>query len=147
MRKQLPVEFIYQLFSLIIAVIIVHAVYVSIVRPNATAVLEQRAIEFNSNPDYVPERSTYVVIRDFEQEACFILMFWAISLMGYKAVLIIRERNLLQLDLLPINLGTSILANNIYVGAQRQMWAKAEPKAEREPDINRSLGGETVPKT
>ena len=109
MRKQLPVEFIFQLFSLIIAVIIVHAAYVSIIRPNATAILEQQAIELNANPDFVPERSTYVVIRDFEQEACFILMFWAISLMGYKAVLTNRERNLLQLDLLPINLGTSIL--------------------------------------
>ena len=109
MRKQLPVEFIFQLFSLIIAVIVVHAVYVSIIRPNATAILEQQAIELNANPDFVPERSTYVVIRDFEQEACFILMFWAISLMGYKAVLTNRERNLLQLDLLPINLGTSIL--------------------------------------
>ena len=109
MRKQLPIEFIFQLFSLIIAVIIVHAAYVSIIRPNATAILEQQAIELNANPDFVPERSTYVVIRDFEQEACFILMFWAISLMGYKAVLTNRERNLLQLDLLPINLGTSIL--------------------------------------
>jgi len=103
------VEFIYQLFSLIIAIIVVHAVYVSIIRPNATAILEQRAIEINTNPNYVPERSTYVVVRDFEQEACFILMFWSIALMGYKAVLTTRERSMLQLDLLPINLGTSIL--------------------------------------
>ena len=40
MKKALPIEFIYQLFSLIIAVIITHAVYVSVVRPNASAVLE-----------------------------------------------------------------------------------------------------------
>ncbi len=109
MNKQLPVEFIYQLFSLIIAVILVHAIYVSIVRPNATAILETQSIQINANPDYVPERSAYVVIRDFEQEACFILMLWAMSLMGYKAMQTIQERRVLQMDLVPVNQGTSIL--------------------------------------
>jgi biopolymer transport protein ExbB/TolQ len=57
----------------------------------------------------VPERSTYVVIRDFEQESCFILMLWAFSLMGYKAMLAARERKVLLLDLIPLTQGTSIL--------------------------------------
>lgn len=109
MNKQLSVEFIYQLFSLIIAIILVHAIYVSIVRPNATSILEQRAIELNTNPDFVPVRSVYVIVRDFEQETCFILMLWAMSLMGYKAFLTVQERRVLQLELLPLNLGTSIL--------------------------------------
>ena len=109
MKKQIPFEFIYQLFSLIIAIIVVHAVYVSVIRPNATAVLEEQAIQINANPDYVPDRSAYVVIRDFEQEACFILALWAISLMGYKALQTTQERRILQLDLVPLNQGTSIL--------------------------------------
>ncbi len=109
MSKQISVEFIFQLFSLIIAIIIVHAVYVSIVRPNAREVLQEQAIQINMNPDYVPERSPYVVIRDFEQEACFILMLWAFSLMGYKAWHNIEERKMLQLDLVPRSEGTSIL--------------------------------------
>jgi biopolymer transport protein ExbB/TolQ len=109
MKKQLPLEFIYQLFSLIIAVIVVHTIYVSVVRPNAAAILEEQAININSDPNYVPERSTYVIIRDLEQEACFVLMLWAMSLMGYKALLGIRERQILQMDLVPTNEGTSIL--------------------------------------
>jgi len=109
MKKQLPLEFIYQLFSLIIAVILVHAIYVSIVRPNAAIILEEQAININADPNYVPERSAYVVIRDFEQEACFILMLWALALMGFKAFLAIRERQVLELDLIPLNEGTSIL--------------------------------------
>ena len=109
MNKQLSIEFIYQLFSLIIAVILVHAMYVSIIRPNATAILEERAIEMSVNPDYVPERSAYVVMRDFEQEACLILMLWAMSLMGYKARINIQQRKMLQLDLIPLTQGTSIL--------------------------------------
>lgn len=109
MNKQISFEFIFQLFSLVIAIIIVHAIYVSVIRPNATAVLEEQAIQINANPDYVPERSAYVVVRDFEQEACFILALWAVSLMGYKALQTTHERRILQLDLIPLNQGTSIL--------------------------------------
>lgn len=109
MKKQLPVEFIVQLFSLVIAVIIVHAIYVSVVRPNAAAILEQQAVSINADPNYVPERSAYVVIRDLEQEACFILMLWAMSLMGYKSIQAMRERNILQMDLIRLSEGTSIL--------------------------------------
>ena len=109
MNKQIPFEFIFQLFSLVIAIIVVHAIYVSVIRPNATAVLEEQAIQINANPDYVPERSAYVVVRDFEQEACFILALWAVSLMGYKALQTTHERRILQLDLIPLNQGTSIL--------------------------------------
>lgn len=109
MKKQLPVEFIVQLFSLVIAIIIVHAIYVTVVRPSASAILEEQAQLINSDPNYVPERSAFVVIRDFEQEACFILMLWAMSLMGYKALLAMRERSILQMDLIRLSEGTSIL--------------------------------------
>lgn len=109
MKRQLPVEFIFQLFSLFVAIILIHGIYVSIVRPNATAVLEEQSIQVNANPNYVPERSLFVVIKDLEQEACFILMLWAISLMGYKSLTSLRERRILEMDLIPMNQGTSIL--------------------------------------
>lgn len=109
MRKQLPVEFIFQLFSLIIVIIIVHGIYVSIIRPNARAVLEEQAVQINADPTYVPERSAFVVIRDYEQEACFILGLWALSLIGFKAWLTLQERKMLALDLVPVTEGTSIL--------------------------------------
>jgi biopolymer transport protein ExbB/TolQ len=109
MKSNIPIDFIYQLFSLIIAIIIVHAVYVAVIRPNASMVLEEQAILINTNPEYVPERSIYVVIRDFEQEACFILALWAMALMGRKSYMAARERGILQLDLIPISPGTSIL--------------------------------------
>ncbi|MDG2376457.1 MAG: MotA/TolQ/ExbB proton channel family protein [Woeseiaceae bacterium] len=108
-KKTIPVEFVYQLFALVISIIIVHAVYVSMVRPNATEVLEQQAIEAAANPDYIRERSTWVLIKDLEQEACFVLMFWALAIMGYKAREILRERNLLDVDLVPIAEGMRIL--------------------------------------
>ncbi|MCB1845504.1 MAG: MotA/TolQ/ExbB proton channel family protein, partial [Halioglobus sp.] len=76
-KKNIPVEFVYQLFALIIAIIVVHAFYVSVVRPNAAEVIEQQTLAAQQNPDYVRERSTWVLVKDMEQESCFILMFWA----------------------------------------------------------------------
>jgi len=108
-KRNIPIEFVYQLFALIIAIIIVHAFYVSIVRPNAAQVIEEQNQAAAVDPDYVRERSTWVVIKDFEQESCFILMFWALAIMGYKAVNILDERKLLEVDLVPVAEGMRIL--------------------------------------
>ncbi len=109
MNKSFSTEFVYQLFSLIIAVIIVHAVYVSVIRPNAAAVQQEQRILIAEDPEYIPERSLYVIVQDFEQESCFILMLWALSIMGYKAYDANRERGLLSQSLVPVAEGVRIL--------------------------------------
>ncbi len=108
-RKNFPVEFVFQLFALIIAVIVVHAFYVSVIRPNATEIIAEQNAAAAANPDYVRERRVSVLIKDLEQEACFILMFWALAIMGYKAVKIAGERRLLDVDLVPVAEGMRIL--------------------------------------
>ena len=108
-KKNIPVEFVFQLFALIIAIIVVHAFYVSVVRPNAAQIIEEQNAASAADPDYVRERRVAVLIKDLEQEACFILMFWALAIMGYKAVKIVRERRLLDVDLVPVAEGMRIL--------------------------------------
>jgi biopolymer transport protein ExbB/TolQ len=108
-KNTIPVEFVFQLFALIIAIIIVHAFYVSVVRPNATKVIAEQNLEASQNPDFVRERSTWVLIKDMEQEACIVLMFWALAIMGYKAKEILRERELLDVDLIAIAEGMRVL--------------------------------------
>ena len=111
MKKTLPVsmEFIYQIFSLILIIIFVHAAYVGIIRPNADAVLARRAAMFEKHQTQNIKRSVYVLIRDYEQESCFILMFWALAIMAFKAITIIRHRSLLQMDLISLAEGVRIL--------------------------------------
>ena len=108
-RKNIPVEFVFQLFALIIAIIIVHAFYVTVVRPNAAQIIEQQAIALKAEPGRVRERRVWVLIKDMEQEACFVLMFWALAIMGYKSVQVIGERGLLDVDLVPVADGMRIL--------------------------------------
>ncbi len=108
-KNTIPVEFVFQLFALIIAIIVVHAFYVSVVRPNAEQIVAEQALQAAQNPDFVRERSTWVLVKDMEQEACFILMFWALAIMGYKAREILHERQLLDVDLVEIAEGMRIL--------------------------------------
>ena len=109
MKKHFPFEFIYQVFSLLIIIIVVHAAYVAIIRPNAEAELEQQAAQLKIDKDYVPKRSIYVLIRDYEQEACFILMFWSLFIMAYKGTSLFRERSLLDKDILHAKDGIKFL--------------------------------------
>ena len=108
-KKNIPVEFVFQMFALIIAIIIVHAFYVSVIRPNAAQIIEEQNAAAAADPDYVRERRIPVLIKDLEQEACFILMFWALAIMGYKAIKVTRERRLLDVDLVPVAEGMRIL--------------------------------------
>jgi biopolymer transport protein ExbB/TolQ len=109
MKKSYPLEFAFQVVSLILAVILVHAVYVLVVRPKADAILAEQASMMLVDPSYVQERSVWVIVRDFEQEACFVLALWAFAIMGYKSVTAARERKVLQDDLVPRAEGTKIL--------------------------------------
>jgi len=93
-------DFIFQLFALIISAIVVHAIFVTVIRPNADAILQAQAQLQAAGEVFVAERSWYVVLRDFEQEACFILMFWAMAIMAMKFSETRKEREFLQLDLL-----------------------------------------------
>ncbi|RMH15530.1 MAG: MotA/TolQ/ExbB proton channel family protein [Acidobacteria bacterium] len=102
-------ELVYQLASLILAVIVVHALYVTWIRPRADAILAEQAARMAADPDYVQERSFYVIVRDFEQEACFVLLLWAMAILAYKGFLTRREERLLELELVPLAEGNRIL--------------------------------------
>lgn len=109
MKHRLSSEFIYQLFALLLAVIVVHAVYVGVIRPSADAQIQRETALQAAGGDFVPQRSFAVVIRDYEQEACFILLIWALAIMGYKARRTLLEQDLLRRRLLEIPEGTSVL--------------------------------------
>ncbi len=130
MNKKFPVEFVFQIFSLIVAIIIVHGVYVSVVRPKADADMREQQIRIEEDSDYVAERSLWVIVRDFEQEAAFILMLWAMAIMGYKAVANLREGNLMDEELVPVAEGMRILPEDTRE-YQRQIQALPDKTQDR----------------
>lgn len=109
MQRKYPSEFVFSLFALAITIVIVHSIYVLDVRPKAQAILEQQRIGMMNDPNYIADRSFYVLIKDYEQESEIILFIWALAIMGYKARHQKRERETLEGDLLKLPEGMKIL--------------------------------------
>ena len=136
MKKAFPAEFVYQVFSLLIAFIIVHALYVTFIRPQADSFMQQEAARMQADPAYVQQRSFFVVIKDYEQETSFVLMLWALSILGYKGRGVYRQQKLLELDLLK-------LPENLPIGPEdtRELAGRLQslPEADRESLLPRAL--------
>ena len=95
--------------ALLIVFLVVHSVYVTVIRPNAELIQQQNVAQQAVDPEYVPPRSVYIILRDLEQETCVILMLWAIAIIIMKARKTMRERHLLERDLVSVAEGTSVL--------------------------------------
>ncbi|ALO47570.1 MotA/TolQ/ExbB proton channel family protein [Pseudohongiella spirulinae] len=136
MKQKYLSEIIYQIFALIIVVIVVHAVYVAVIRPNAEIIQQQQTMMQEADENYVPERSIYIVMKDFEQETCIILFLWALSIVGMKTLRTMRERSLLDRELLQVSDGTSILPED---ARQYARPVQALPEKERAYLLPRAL--------
>ena len=136
MKNKFSNEFIFQIAALLLAVIVVHTIYVGLIRPNAEAILAQQAALEAAGADYSPSRSLYVVLKDFEQETCFILMIWAVAIMGYKARSILEDRSMLDQEFLQVSAGISILPED---AREYSRGLQALPDNERSSLLPRAL--------
>ncbi len=106
--KRATNEMFFQLTALLLSIIIVHSIFVTVVRPNAENLIRQHKEIAASGEEYVVPRSLYIVIKDFEQESCLILMLWALAIMGYKSRCTLKQRAMLDRQLISITEGTVI---------------------------------------
>ncbi len=119
MSRSFPTEFVYQVASLLIGFIIVHATYVAVIRPNAEADMIEQTRLLQENPNQVPRRSYFVVVRDYEQEACFVLMLWALAILTFKAVVANRQQAQLDEDFIGVSPGEIINTDGVAPIASR----------------------------
>ena len=129
-------EFYFQLIALMISIIVVHSIYITVVRPQASLALQAQAERQASGQVTEIERSAYVIIKDYEQEACFILMLWATSIIGFKVRQTLHERRFLNQPLLDISAGTRVLPEDSRKYARP---IQALPASEREFLLPRTL--------
>jgi len=88
-------EIVKNFIALIISIILVHLVYIGYVRPQADLLLETARLSGLSAP-----RDLVIVLKDYEQEICFILMFWGSFLILSKCLMILRNNYLFTVDLI-----------------------------------------------
>ena len=135
-KTRAPSELMFSLFALIIFVIAVHSVYVTVVRPKAAVVIAAQREGMKNDPNYVSQRSLYVVLKDWEQESCVILALWALAIIGYKAWHTRSERKLLEKDLVHVPEGMRILPEDTREYARP---LEALPPAEAQGLLPRAL--------
>ena len=81
--------------ALVVCVMAVHITYLGYIRPQASLVLEASRQAGQSAP-----RHLVVILKDYEQEICLILMLWGMFLILGKCLAILREQYLFSVDLL-----------------------------------------------
>jgi len=59
LKQQVPFELVYQAVALVVAIILVHLVYITVIRPNADAILTAQAERAAQGEEFVQERSLY----------------------------------------------------------------------------------------
>ena len=88
-------EMIKSIAVLIGSAITVHLSYIGYIRPQADVIIAQAKLAGQSAP-----RDILVVLKDYEQEICLILMLWAIYLIFSKCFAILKDKYLFTVDLL-----------------------------------------------
>ena len=83
------------LFVLVLAVVSIHLAYIGFIQPQAELAIEAARQAGQSAP-----RDLFVILKDFEQEVCLILMIWGTFLLTDKCIHILKERYLFTVDLL-----------------------------------------------
>ena len=111
-------EFLFEVFSLILIAVLVQGVFATLVRPRAEALRAHDLEVMKTDKNYVPKRSPYVIVKDYEQEVCIIFSLWAFSILAYKAAGVRRARALLATDLLRLPEGMKILPEDTRVGSE-----------------------------
>ena len=67
-RFQYPSEFFVTVIALIFTILVVHATYVAWIRPNGDAIIAAEQAAMRADPNYVPERSFFLVVNAPEQD-------------------------------------------------------------------------------
>jgi biopolymer transport protein ExbB/TolQ len=127
-RFHYPSEFFVTLFALVFTVLMVHATYVAWIRPKGDAIIAAEQQRMRTDPNYVPERSFLLVIDAPEQEVEIIHFLWAMLIMGYKALLVRRERRMLDRDLIHVPEGIKVLPEDAKDYARQLEDLPAEDK-------------------
>lgn len=118
---------------------VVHIVYVTVIRPRAEEALVADQVALEAGEEATGARTFWVLIQNAEQEACFILLFWALFLLIRRLVYVRRELSMLNHDLIDVDEGERIIPDEALSHAK-----EAEAKAKGIPGMRESLLYRTV---
>jgi biopolymer transport protein ExbB/TolQ len=86
-----PKDFLIQILSLFVCILVVHTFYLLFIDPAATFQVIEAA-----NLNKAPERTLAVILKDPEQEICIMFFFWALFIIFLKWKNISKQSELLE---------------------------------------------------
>ncbi len=101
---------------LIFIVIIVHFIFSGFIRPEANLIIETAKNTQTSVP-----RNFYIIVKDIEQEICFILLIWGVFLILQKCLKIINSNYLFNIDLIERQIETKKTAEEVINKLNNQL--------------------------
>jgi len=122
-------EFFVTLVMLIATIMVVHGLYVSWVVPVGDELVAAEQARLKADSEYVPKRSLLLTINAPEQEIEIIHFVWALLILIYKAILVRRERQLLERELIRVPEGIKVLPEDAkdYARQLESLPAKDKP--------------------
>lgn len=82
------------ILALVVSIVAIHSLYIGYIRPEAELAMQLAKAAGQSAP-----RDIVVILKDYEQEICLILMCWGIFLIVGKCLEILKDRYLFNVDL------------------------------------------------
>jgi biopolymer transport protein ExbB/TolQ len=99
----------FSVFALLAVIIVVQSIYAIVIRPRAEVTLKREYALARTDPTIRPGRTFIVIIRDYEQEACIVMMLWSLALISHKTLLLRHDQKLLAADVVHVPEGMRIL--------------------------------------
>lgn len=112
-------DMVKSILVLLVSIIVVHLVYIGYVRPEADLLLETARQAGQAAP-----RDIVIVLKDYEQEVCFILMLWGGYLILSKCRTILRNKYLFTVDLIEATEEESFVPENIIEKLDTELSAE-----------------------
>ena len=94
-ESDLPKDFLFQVGSLFVSILVVHTIYLLFIDPAATLQVATAQSE-----NRAPTRTLAIILKDFEQETCIMLAIWALSIIFIKWQRIKEQTQILTLNIL-----------------------------------------------
>lgn len=88
-------QMVKSLLALVVSIVVVHLAYIGWIRPEAGLAIDAAVQAGQSSP-----RNLFVILKDYEQEICLVLMAWGMFLIIGKTLAIMKDRYLFTVDLL-----------------------------------------------
>lgn len=84
---------IVQVMGLVLSVLLVGIIYSVIIRPQAEEY--QAAVDYGVEERVGGMGDIFIILKDYEQQACFTLMVWVLMILAYKFVMVQMENSVL----------------------------------------------------